>query len=242
MVKSGETTTTKMSVRRSSTTANGFVQQRNPKQRRRNAVANIFSELNDGDVRALRQQAQDMLHPTAIGASQPGSSADSSSSEDLSQTTNFSSGTRRRRNALHDIGIGIDHTQLQQLREQALALHHPTAMMTTPPGAPNGGADGVLRRTPRSVSMLVSAAGGVTDNVPDESGAAECPEFSEFAEGPSHYFAIDSITNAVPRSVSTMYGASSHYLSSATSSDAITTITETDGDIFRERISRSSTR
>ena len=255
MVKSVETSTsTKMSVRRS-TTANGFVQPRNAKPRRRNAVANIFSELTEGDIRALRQQAQDMLHPAAMGASLPGSSADSSSSEDLNQvnqTMNVQSGQRRRRNALHDIGIGIDHAELQQLREQAQALHHPATMMTIPPGAPCGGTDEILRRTRRSMSMLVSGAAGGAEMpiVPDETGASHSQEFSEFSDGPSHIFTVKIVINALhphqgtyfPRSFSSIDGASSQHISSSSSSDAITAITETDGDIFRERIARSSMR
>ena len=254
MVKSVETSTsTKMSVRRSTTT-NGFVQPRSVRPRRRNAVANIFSELNEGDIRALRQQAQDMLHPAAMGASPPGSSADSSSSEDLNhvnQPMNLQSGQRRRRNALHDIGIGIDHAELQQLREQAQDLHHPATMMTTPPGAPCGGTDEVLWSTPRSMSML-SAAAGVAEMsiVPDETGASHTQEFSEFSDGPCHIFTVESVTDAVhphqgthfPGSIFSTDGASSQRLSSSPSSDAITTITETDGNIFRERIARSSMR
>ena len=252
MVKSTESTT-KMSVRRASTSANGYVQSRNSRGRRRNAVANIFSELSEGDVRALRQQAQDTLHPAAMGVSPSCSSADSSSSsEELGQYFNsIPSDQRRRRNALHDIGLGIDHAQLQQLRDHALAMNHPAAMMTTPPGAPGAAAaDTTLASTPRSASLLVSAAGAM-DNfyLPDESGAFHV-EFSESQGGPSHTLTVDSISSAIyaygtsfPRSVSSNVGTSSHQQPSASaSSDAITTITETDGDIFRERIARSSLR
>ena len=244
MVKSIESTP-KMSVRRASTTANGYVQSRNSRARRRNAVANIFSELSEGDVRALRQQAQDTLHPAAMGASPPCSSADSSSSSaELGQyVINIPSEQRRRRNALHDIGLGIDHAELQQLRDQALAMHHPAAMMTTPPGAAGAAA---ADTTPRSVSMMASAAGAV-DNfyLPDESGAFQ----SETQGGPSHIFTVDSITSAVhaygtsfPRSVSSNVGTSSHQQPSASACPDAITITETDGDIFRERIARSCLR
>ena len=263
MVKSVESVAT-MSVRRNSTTANGYVQSRNSRPRRRNAVANIFSELSEGDVRALRQQAQEMLHPAAMGASTScSSSSDSSGSSTEELNRNFNNAPadqkRRRRNALHDIGVGIDHAELRQLREQALAMHHPAVMMTTPPGAPGAaGSDLTLtprRAAPRSVSMMASAASGAMDNLllPDGGDGSQSGYLGDpqtVGASPSQIFTVDSITNAVyphgsslTRSVSSNVGASSQQQSSASSSSAdIITLTETDGDIFRERIARSSTR
>ncbi len=237
-----------MLVRRgSTTTADGFVQQKNTR-RRRNAVANIFSEFSESEVRALRQQARVMLPRAAAVSSSSSSSEDLQASSTLNppevQVKLLCTQQRRRRNALHDIGEGIDRAQLQQLREQALAMHHPAALSTTPPGAPGA------RLTAPAAMTAAGAAASETLAAPDDSGASHLtlrpPRLS-----PS--FIVDSVGGVglsraylLPRSISSRNasdltdGGSGHQHPPLSAADTIVTITETDGDIFRERISRST--
>ncbi len=259
-------TSSTMFQRRNSATANGFVQQRNARPRRRNAVANIFSELTESDIRALREQARNLLHPLAKESSTSASASSSSSDEeelnfaDANAAANLPVGQRRRRNALHDIAIGVDRSELQQLRESALARLHPAAMMTTPPGAVCTRADAIWAGA-ASGPAAATASGSISPStgsgaaalwdaaIPDQLGL--CPHL--LLPRPSQSFIVDSVTSVqllaqLPRSRSCRYpweltdAAADHPQPQPAAEDTITTITETDGDIFRERIARSSTR
>ncbi len=246
VVPSSTSTTHKMSTRRSS--LNGLVTQPARGRRRRNAVADIFAELSESDRRVLQEQAQNLLHPVVTSGLQD-------SGVELAPEV---IPKRRRRNAVANIMDGIAQEDIQQLRDHAHALQHPALLMTTPPGAPGGlveptgcGAVGsspvaIPISTPFLSRSLSSGATHVTttgDDSFDPYSISSSPplQLQPILLHPSYSTEGACAAGAsLPTRGRQRSPCPCSPDGSPNSSSLV--LTETDGDVFRERIARSSNR
>ncbi len=237
----------KMANRRSS--LNGLVSQTARGRRRRNAVADIFAELTESDRRVLQEQAQNLLHPAVTGS--PPSPPEEMTPEVMPK--------RRRRNAVANLMDGVRQEDIQQLRDQALALQHPALLMTTPPGAPGGlpeaTAFGVAGTSPIAIptstpflSRSLSSSGpsqiAITGDDTFDPYSISPSSPSEFQHGLLHpsYGAEATLSTSLSATLSTRGRHHSPCPCSPDGSPNSLVLTETDGDVFRERIARSSNR